>query len=175
MAMTVQVDVLTGAGPTATPVASCVLNREDSINGTTPTPVPQTALTTNFSWVKSFQIEIVAVAGLTMTDVRVGRVSAEANGGTKLWHNTTNAAYTAAAGAPTATGDNNTTPPTINGDVATQPALITAPPAVYAAGPFNTPGRKGNIVEVVIGVDATCTATGAAVVMPTLRWMWIES
>lgn len=174
MSMTVVIDALTGAGPTATPAASAVLNREDTINGTTPTPVPA-ATGTNFSWVKSFQLEITATDSLTMTNIRVGRVAAETVTGTKLWHNTANAAYTQATGAPSATGDNNVTAPTINGDVATAPDLISAPPAVYSAGGHSTTGRKGNIVEVVVGVDNTCVTTGTGVALPTLRWFWIEA
>lgn len=173
--MSVVIDALTGAGPTASAVSSAILNREDTINGTTPVPVPSVNPSTNFTWIKSLQIEITVVGGLTMTNVRVGKVTSESVTGHKLWHNTTNAAYTQATGAPTATGDNNSTPPTLNGDVATAVPLISAPPAVYAAGPFNTTGRKGNIIEVVAGVDFTCVTTGTGVATPTLRWTWTEA
>ena len=175
MAMSVAIDALTGAGPTATAVTSAVMNREDTVSGVTPTPIPSSSPATNFSWVKSFQIEILNADSLDMTDVRVGKVTAESVAGTKLWHNTTNAAYTQATGAPTSTGDNNVTGPTINGDASTAIPLITAPPSVYAPGPFNTAARHGNIVEVVLGVDATCVATGSGIALPTLRWVWVES
>jgi len=46
--------------------------------------------------------------------------------------------------------------------------------AVYAAGGFSTTGRKGNIVEVALGIDATNVTAGSAVATPTLRWSWTE-
>lgn len=175
MAMSVQVDVLTGAGPTASPVTSVVMNREDTVSGTTPTPVPSSSPATNFSWVKSFQIEITVTDSLDMTDIRVGKVAAETVTGTKLWHVTANSAYTQATGSPTSTADNNTTAPTLNGDTATAVPLISDPPAVYEAGPESATGRVGNIVEVSLGVAANCVTTGTGVALPTLRWTWVES
>lgn len=172
MAMTVQIDLLTGAGPSAAAVGSVNNNREDSASGTTPVPVP-TATGTNFSWVKSYQPEITAVAGLTMTNIRVGKSGNESTG-MKFWHNTTNAAYTQATLAPTSTGDNNSTAPTINGDTAVAMPLTSAPPAVYSAGGHTTVGRKGNIVEVTVGVDATCPLTGNQT-LPALVWSWTEA
>ena len=178
MAMTVTVEQLTGAGPTATRVdnqsaPAFLFNREDTRVGTTPIPTP-TATGTNFSFVKSFQPNITATDSLSMTNLRVGKVTNEAVTGAKLWANTTNSAYTQATGAPTATPDNNITPPTINGDPGVLLELITVPPAVYAAGPFNTTGRKGNIVELVAGIDNTNTTSGTPTA-PTIRWTWNES
>lgn len=175
MPITVQIDVLTGAGPTATAAGSATLGRDDNVNSVTPTPAPSASPATKFSWVKTFQLEITATGGLTMTNIRVGRVAAETVAGTKLWHTTANGAYTQATGAPSDTADNNVTAPTINGQTATAPALISAPPAVYSAGGHSTTGRKGNMVEVVVGVDATCVITGTSVALPTLRWVWVEA
>lgn len=174
MPMTVVLDVLTGAGPTVTPATSAVMNREDTVSGTTPIPTPSST-GTNFSWVKSVQPEITATGGLTMTNIRVGKVTAESVTGLKLWHNTANAVYTQATGAPSATGDNNVTAPTINGDTGVAVPLITAPPAAYSAGPHSTTGRKGNIVELVVGIDATCVTSGTGVATPTVRWIWVEA
>lgn len=174
MAMTVQIDVLTGAGPTATAVTACVFNREDTVNGTTGVPVP-TAAGTKFSWVKSFQVEITATGGLTMTNILVGKVANETVVGTKLWRVTSHAAYTQATTNPTDTGDNNTTPPTLNGAGALALELIATPPSAYSAGPHNTTGRKGNIVEISCGIDNTIGAGGSGLATPTLRWKWTEA
>lgn len=178
MAMTVTIEQLTGAGPTATRVdnqsaPAFLFNREDTRVGTTPVPTP-TATGTNFSFVKSFQPNITVTDSLSMTNIRVGKVTNEALTGVRLWANTTNSAYTQATTPPSAGADNNITPPTINGDVAEALELITVPPAVYAAGPFNTTGRKGNIVELCIGVDNTNTSSGQQT-MPSIRWTWNES
>ena len=176
MAMTTQIDELTGAGPTSTAVSSGTMNREDTVSGTTPIPVPS-ATGTNFSWIKTYIMEITATGGLTMTNIRVGKVAAEATAGTKLWHVTSHAigSYVQAAASPTPTGDNNITPPTLNGAASSEIQPITTPPSVYAAGPFASTGQKGNLVEVSCGVDATCLITGVAVPLATLRWTWTEA
>ena len=175
MAMTVVININTGAGPTAAPVTAVKWNREDTAVGTT-SGIPTPASTgTNFSWIKSFQVEITATGGLTMTNIRVGKVANETVTGTKLWHTTANASYTQASGAPTPTGDNNVTAPTLNAQTASAVPLITAPPSVYAAGPFAAAAAVGNFVEVSLGVDNTNSAGGTAVATPTLRWVWTEA
>jgi hypothetical protein len=108
-----------------------------------------------------------------MTNVKVGKVTTESVTGTKLWHVTSHASYTQATVSPTATGDNNSTAPTLNGASATAMPLIGSA-SVYAAGAFSSTGRQGNIVEIVVGVDATNTTAGTAVSIPTLRWQWTE-
>lgn len=177
MAMTTQIDLYTGAGPTVAATTAVKWNRVDTEAGTTVIPTP-TATGTNFSYVKTFRIEITATGSLTMTDILFGKVASESTTGTKLWHVAgTHAvgAYVQAVAAPTATGDNNVTGPTVNGAVATAVPLTSAPPAAYDAGPYNTTGIKGNLIEVALGVDATNTTAGSAVATPTLRWQWTES
>ena len=151
-------------------------NREDDIDDTDqpiPTPV---ATGTNFSWIKSFMINITTVAGLVMTGVKFGKVATETTAGTKLWQVTSHAggAYVQAAAPPSATGDNNVTGPTMNAVVGTAVALIGGA-SVYGAGPYSTTGRQGNIVELCLGVDATNVTAGTAVATPTLRWSWTEA
>lgn len=174
MAMTVQISNGTGASTgTWAAVTAVKWNTVDTASGTTPIATP-TATGTNFSFVKSFQIEITAVGGLSMTAVKVGKVAAETTTGTKLWHVTSHASYTQATASPTATGDNNVTAPTVNAASATALPLIGSASA-YHAGPENTTGRKGNIVEITLGVDATNTTAGTTVATPTLRWSWTEA
>lgn len=173
MAMTVQIDLATGAGPSYAATTSVKWNRVDSEAGTTAIPTPL-ATGTNFSYVKSFQIDITATGSLTMTDVKVGKTASETTTGTKLWHVTSHGSYTQATTSPTATGDNNTTAPTVNGASATALPLIGSA-GVYSAGPHSTTGRKGNFVEVCLGVDATNTTAGTSVATPTLRWQWTEA
>lgn len=180
MANTVVIRQLTGAGPSVGTVTAVKWNRVDDASGTTPVPTP-TATGTNFSFVKTFQPDITVDGGLTMTDIRVGKVAGEATGGTKLWHRTDHAvgSYVQATAAPAATGDNNTTAPVVpaggNNTNVTALGLIGGPPSVYAAGPFTGTGRKGNLVEMTLGVDATNTTAGTTVSTPTLRWTWTEA
>lgn len=174
MAMTVQIDCLTGAGPTAAAVTTVVFNREDTVLGTTGVPTP-TATGTRFSWVKSFQIEITAVGGLAMTAVLIGKVTNESTAGTKLWRVTSHNSYSQATTNPADTADNNSTAPTLNGASATALELITLPPSQYAPGPYNTTGRKGNIVEISCGVDNNIISAGSGLPTPTLRWKWTEA
>ena len=155
-------------------VTAVVWSRVDNASGTTVIPTP-TATGTNFSFIKSFKIQITTVNGLSMTNVLVGKVASEATTGTKLWRVTSHATYSQATAAPTATGDNNVTAPTMNGAAGTALELIAAPPSAYAAGPYTSTGVQGNNVEICLGVDATNTTAGAAVATPTLRWSWTES
>lgn len=173
MAMTTEIDEGIGIAPgTWAAVTGVTWSLDDLANGTTQIPTP-TSAGTNFSYIKSFQITIVATGGLSMTNVLVGKVSAETTTGTKLWSLTSHAAYTQAAAAPASTVDNNVTAPTMNGSAGAAMPLLSAA-VVYAAGPYNTTGRKGNIVEVCLGVDATNITAGTTVATPTLRWSWTE-
>lgn len=181
MAMTVAIANGVGATPTWSDVGATTAkwNRVDTLTGTTAIPTP-TATGTNFSFVKTFMINITATGSLTMTDAKIGKVASEATTGTKLWHDTADAegSYVEATTFPPATGDNNTTAPAIphgsnNTGVIAVPLIGSA--SVYAAGPFSTTGRKGNLVQICLGVDATNTTAGSAVSTPTLRWQWTES
>lgn len=173
MPMTVQIDIATGAGPSFASASSVKWNQEDTASGTTAIPTP-TATGTNFSYVKSFQINITATGSLTMTNVKVGKVASETTTGTKLWHTTEHASYVQAAAAPGATGDNNATAPNINSGSAEAAMPLIGSASVYSAGGHSTTGRKGNFVEVCLGVDATNTTAGGSVATPTLRWQWTE-
>ena len=172
MAMTVVAEELTGTGPTSTAVSSVTFNRVDSINGTTPIPVP--SVNTLFSWIKSFKINITVTGGLTMTNVLFGKRTNEA-AGLKYWHVTSHATYTQATATPAGTAGNNAVGPSMNGATGTLLPLITAPPSAYAAGPYTTTGQHGNFVEVCVGVDPTVTQTGAAVALPNMVWQWSEA
>lgn len=178
--MTVQIDGKTGAGPTTAAWTSAKWNRVDSQSGTTVIPTP-TSTGTEFSFVKTFRVEITATGSLTMTDIKFGKVANETTTGTKLWYKISSATYVQATAAPNATGDNNTTAPALPSDtdggnntsVAAVPLISGA--SAYDAGPYNTTGEKGNLVWVALGVDATNTTAGASTATPTLRWQWTES
>jgi hypothetical protein len=173
--MVTEVDQGTGASTgTWAAVTNVVWSREDTATGTTRIPTPAST-GTNFSYIKSMQINITTTNSLSMTAVMIGKVAAETTTGTKLWRVTSHAAYSQATVAPTATGDNNVTAPTMNAASGVALELITAPPTAYAAGPYTTTGRQGNMVEICAGVDSTNTTAGTAVGMPTLRWSWTES
>lgn len=176
--MTTEIDLLTSSGPTVTNVnaLTVLFNRNDTYNGTTPVPTP-IATGTNFSWVKTFQMNITATGSLSMTNILLGKVANEATTGTKLWHVNSHAvgSYVQASTPPTATGDNNVTAPTVNSATASAVPLISAPPTAYSAGAFSSTGRVGNLIEVVCGYDATNTSAGASISTPVLRWSWTES
>ena len=181
MSMVVQIDEATGSGPTwTTNISSAVWNTVDSQSGTTAISTP-TSTGTNFSFVKTFSIDITTTNSLTMTNVKVGKVANETTTGTKLYETLSHSSYTQATASPTSTGDNNVTVPTINGAApnadptagsAAVPLIASA--AVYAAGGFSTTGRKGNLVEMCLGVDATNVTAGSAVATPTIRFSWTE-
>ena len=176
MAMVTRIDLLTGSGPTVTnAITSVEWSREDTQSGTTEIPTP-VSTGTNFSYIKTLQMEITTTNSLTMTNILFGKVAAETTTGTKLWRVTSHAvgSYTQATAAPGSTSDNNTTAPTMNGATGVALELISAPPSPYAAGGFSSTGRVGNIVEVCLGFDATNTTAGTAVATPTLRFSWTE-
>ncbi len=176
MAMTVQIDNLTGAGPSSAAVTAVKWNRVDTAAGTTVIPTP-TATGTNFSFIKTFRIDITVTGSLTMTGITFGKVANETTTGTKLWYTSEHAvgSYVQATAAPTATGDNNVTAPDINSGSSEAAVPLISGASPYDAGPYSTTGAKGNIVVVVLGVDATNTTAGASTATPTLRWQWTEA
>lgn len=174
MAMTVEIDIKTGAGPTTASVTAVKWNRVDTAAGTTVIPTP-TATGTNFSFVKTFVVNITATGSLTMTDIKFGKVANETTTGTKLWYTSEHSSYTQATAAPGATGDNNSTAPDINSGSSEAAVPLISGASAYSAGPHSTTGEKGNLIEVTLGVDATNTTAGSAVATPTLRWSWTES
>lgn len=176
MAMVTQIDIAIGATPTwTTAITSIKYNRVDTQSGTTLIPTP-VATGTNFSFIKSLSMDIVTVNSLNMTGLMFGKVANETTTGSKLWIVTSHASgsYVQATTPPSATSDNNVTAPTMNGATGVACPLISAPPAAYAAGPFNTTGRQGNLVEIAAGFDFTNTTAGTTTAMPTGRWQWTE-
>lgn len=174
--MTVQIDEATGATPTwGTNVTAVTFGKDDTAVSTTAIPTP-TSTGTNFSYIKSFQVDITATGSLSMTNILFGKVAAESVTGTKLWHVTSHASgsYVQATASPTSTSDNNSTAPTMNSASGVAVPLISAPPSAYAAGAFSSTGRVGNLVEVCLGVDSTNTSAGSQSIA-TLRWSWTES
>jgi len=171
--MVVEIDEATGATPTWTSVTSCTFGGSDADDSTTAVATP-TSTGTNFSFVKTFSVNITTTNSLSMTNILFGKTAAESVTGTKFWQSVAHSSYTQATAAPTATSDNNVTAPTINSATATAVSLITAPPSTYAAGPFSTTGRHGNMVEVAVGVDSTNSSAGSQSI-GTFRFSWTES
>jgi hypothetical protein len=178
MAMTVVIANAVGATPTWSTVGATTAkwNRVDTLIGTTVIPTP-TSTGTNFSFIKTFMIEITVTDSLNMTDVTFGKVAGETTTGTKLWYTSEHAegSYVEATTFPAPEGDNNVTAPNINGGSAEAAVPLISSGDLYAAGPFNSTGRKGNLIEICLGVDATNTTAGSTVATPTLRWQWTES
>lgn len=177
MAMVVAIDNALGVTPTWTAVGATTIkwNTLDDLTDTAHPIATPTSTGTNFSFIKTFAIDITTTNSLTMTGVKFGKVANETTTGTKLWNTTEHSGYTQATAAPTATGDNNVTAPAINSGSSIAAVPLISGATQYSAGPHTTTGRKGNMVEVTLGVDSTNTTAGTAVATPTLRWSWTES
>ncbi len=174
--MSVDIQLGTTVTPTWANVNSLKWNRVDTESGTTGIPTP-VSTGTNFSYVKSFMVNITATGGLSMTAIKVGKLAEEPTTGTETWHTTEHVegSYVQATAPPGATGDNNVTPPDINSGAAEAVLPLIAASVAYSAGPHSTTGRKGNLAEICLGVDFTNTSSGTTVATPTLRWQWTES
>lgn len=145
-------------------------NREDTISGTTPVPVP-TATGTNYSWLKNLALEVTTAASpvTSITNRRIAIASALATGLTEHWKA---AAYVQAASGnmPAASGSNDATPATYT--------LASTTSALYdnAAVSGGTTGRNGSPIQVVVGVSFLFTGGGgSAIAMPNLQLSYDES
>jgi hypothetical protein len=130
-------------------------NREDTLTGTTPVPIP-VAAGVNFSWIKQFQLAITATSTTTMSN-RTVRISAGfATGLGMHWKAVAQASYinqTSASGAPAdTTGTNN---------AATAPSTYTAftTSAVQYDNTSQATSSTGigttQLLVVLLAVDAT--------------------
>jgi hypothetical protein len=122
-------------------------NREDTLAGPTPVPIP-TATGTNFSAVKQVALEVtVAGGGTAISNRRVHAASAPATGlGLHFLGSATYLNQQTTVSIPTASGSNGATPSTYT--------AMTTTAQVYAATSVtaNT-GRNGDFCRLVLGVD----------------------
>jgi len=187
MAMVTTLNLLTGpvvsGNPTQTAIGAGTFkyNREDTANGVTPLPIPVSATVTAFSFVKSFQLVVNNANSLTMTSLAVGLTAPLAFTGAVLMMTAAHAysAYTQATTPPAQDGSHGaggSTACTINGAAASMMVLYgSATPYAFSVVGFSGTGNAGNLVETVLGVDGTCTATGSATAVTSLTWSWCEA
>ncbi|MGI8404594.1 MAG: hypothetical protein ACR2OE_07495 [Thermomicrobiales bacterium] len=167
----VRASYASGVGPTlANAETGAKYNLEETLAGsTTPVSVP-TATGTNFSWSKTFRLEVTTLdAATSLTNLR-HNISAAPATGMKLWFRndaTTYARSTAVAAASSGTNDST-------------PAGYTAAPTtatVYDAGSFpaSSVGGKGSYLSLTLGVsNLYAGGGGSAIALPSLLLIYDE-
>lgn len=139
-------------------------NREDSLAGTTPIPIP-TATGTNFSWIKNLVLAVTVTGTTNITNRRISMSAATATGLQLFWKLVAVASYAQAAvgNMPAASGSNGNTPAGYT--------LMTTSPVQYdnASVATSSTGPNGGMAVCVMGVDFTYVGgPGNAVALPSL-------
>lgn len=171
MAATVQVQIATGATATyANAETGIVFNREDTLAGTTPIPIP-TSTGTNYSWIKNLCLSVTATSTTTISNRAIAMASTPTTGLTMDFKSLAVASYAQAAAGnmPAAAGANGAVPSTYT-------AMTTAN-QIWDATSVSTgsTGVNGNLVVCVMGVDFSYTGgAGASIVAPTLNFSYNE-
>jgi hypothetical protein len=92
-AATVLAELGTTATPTwATAEGGLKWNREDTLTGTTPVPVP-VATGTNYSWLKSLALRVTVAGTTAITNRRISLATSPATGLTFSWKDVAVASY----------------------------------------------------------------------------------
>lgn len=171
MAAVVRASIATGAGPTlATAETGSKFNREDTLAGTTPIPVPS-ATGTAFSYKKTFRLEVTTLDAATSISNFRHHIASAPGTGLKLWFKdpgTTYAQATAVAAADS--GTNDSTP----AGYTTAPTTATVYDAAsYAA---SSTGGKGDYIEYALGVsNLYVSGAGSAIALPNLVLTYDEA
>ncbi|SRR5260221_13861488 len=154
-----------GTGATVTwanAEGNIVFSREDSIIGTTPTPVPS-ATGTNFSWIKNLVLAVTSTGTTNITNRRISMSVTPPTGIQLFWKAVAVASYAQAASGnkPTDSGSNGATPAGYT--------LMTTSLALYdnTSVATSATGPNGSMVVVVCGIDRTYVGgAGNAIVLP---------
>lgn len=177
MAATCQIQLVTGAttppvypGQYANAETGAKFNREDTLTGTTPVPIPTTT-GTNYSWIKNFALVVTGTSTTNISNRRIAEASSAPTGINLFFKNVAVASYAqAAAGTmPAASGSNGATPAGYT--------LMTTSNQVWDATSVATSstGPNGALVVTVLGVDNTYTGgAGSAISLPTLNFVYDE-
>jgi hypothetical protein len=156
-AATTQGQIGTGASVSwANAETGGVFSREDTLAGTTPTPIPTTT-GTNFSWIKNFVLAVTVTGTTSISNRRINMSGAAATGMQLFWKAVAVGSYVQAASGskPTDSGSNGATPAGYT--------LTTTSTAVYDSASVATSGTgpNGKIAVCVEGIDDTY-ASGAS-------------
>lgn len=167
--------VLTGASYAGvTAEGGIKFNRDDTLTGTTPIPIP-TATGTNFSWLKNLALDVTTVGTTNISNRRIYLGSAPASGLNVFYKSVATGSYAQAAvgNLPAAGGTNGATPSGYTA-LATSLGGSTAYDASSVAS--STLGVNGTLAVVVAGVDFSFAGgPGSATALPTLNITYDEA
>jgi len=147
-------------------------NREDSLAGTTPIPIPTGSTGTAYSWYKLLALDVTSTGDTSITNRTVLRSSAPPAGIILYFASTDVYTQPSSANRPadTSTGDDS---------VPANYTALTTSAQGYAAGSVGTSsGRNGDFCKVLLGVSSTSTylgGAGSAIVLPSLTVGFDES
>lgn len=181
MAATVTVYYYNSTGPTgATAEGGSKWNREDTLTGTTPVPIP-TATGTAFSYHKTFALYVASGGGTTSISNRKIYQNGAPTTGLKQWWTTfsTDTYFQATAAAAVDDVTNDATPDQGSYGAAWQsiPESSGAAATWHAASVAATNSQKnGNYIVCCLGVGNNYTGgAGSAIALPDLKFMYDEA
>jgi hypothetical protein len=177
-----RLDYYNGASPTFTggsfsgvsAEGGIKMNREDTLTGTTPIPIP-TATGTNFSWLKNLALDVTTVGTTSISNRRIYFGSAPATGLNGFYKSVATGSYAQAASGnkPTDSGSNGATPAGYTA-MATSLGGSSAYDASSVAS--STLGVNGTLAVLVAAVDNTFAGgPGNATALPNILLTYDEA
>jgi hypothetical protein len=172
MAATVQAQIGTGSSVSwANAETGAKFNREDTLAGTTPIPIP-TATGENYSWIKNFVLAVTGTSTTNISNRNIYQSGATATGLYLYFKFLALGSYaqSAVGNMPAGVGTNSTTPATYT--------LMTTSPQLYdnTSVATNSTGPNGGIVVCDLGVDHLFVGgPGNATALPSLILQYDEA
>lgn len=177
-----RLDIYTGASPVftggsfagVTAEGGIKFNREDTLVGTTPIPIP-TATGTNFSWIKNLALDVTTAGTTAISNRRIYLASAPATGLNVFYKSVVSGSYaqSASGNLPAAGGANGATPAGYTA-MATSLGGSTA----YDASSVSTAtqGINGSLAVCVAAVDFSFAGgPGNATALPNILLTYDEA
>lgn len=149
-------------------------NRDDTISGVTPIPIPG-ATGTNFSWIKNIALDVTTVGTTAITNRRVYASSAPSTGLALWYKSVVSGSYAQAAvgNLPAASGSNGATP---SGYTAMASSLGGAANYDASSVATSTLGINGSLAVLVAGVDNLFVGgPGSATALPVINITYDEA
>lgn len=178
-----RLDIYTGASPAAftggsyagvTAEGGIKFNREDTLVGTTPVPIP-TATGTNFSWLKNLALDVTTIGTTNISNRRIYFASAPSTGLSGFYKSVATGSYAQAASGnkPTDSGSNGATPA---GYTALATSLGGSSAYDGSSVATSTLGVNGSLAVCVAGIDFTFAGgAGSATALPTVTLTYDEA